>query len=769
MKRIAAAAALILLTGVLAPAADAATIKPIDRDGLNLRAGPGTQYAVVGGLAQDQSALVISREGDWYKVRLSSGQEGWVAGWYSRVLLDDEERYAVVDTDLLNVRRIPNLQAAIVAQVVQGERVRLLEINPQWWRVRLASGIEGWVASQYMKEVPAGTKASPSPSPNPSPTPSPGPAPGAGTPQPAPAAPPPAPAGTVPELVVPPPRTLAALPGKEVQVRSETGVYAGPNSEARKVDTVRPGERLRLLDVSGGWVRAETPRSLRGWIHGSLVQVLDGRLQLSLTEMAWALEALSAVPVTAPAAPAAETPFRTVRDADGLNLRLVPLMTGRIVAVLPQGEMLEVLQKQGAWYRVKTQAGLTGWVHGDYTLPHGLPATTPAPVVKGDGFRVTMEQPFTGASRLMVQTPEGTAMGQPVLSGSVLVIPFPTGEPEERSIPLNLLGVKRATVAPAGLMLELEGQPALQVEQSVPGKLSLMIRPVLQGITREMVDGKAVFRFKISGSTQPVAREAGENIIVEIPGAVLSGPVSLDGLRVVAHETGVRVAIPTYRGFSMKRYDQGYYLVVYPPGLAGKVILLDPGHGGDDSGAVSRLLGVVEKELNLQVALRLRAALEARGAKVYMTRVTDRRAAPESYLTSAEGEPRDQLDMQYRTLMANQLKVDLFVSIHHNAGNAGLRGTETFYTSGSLNGERSKKAAALIQEELVRALGTVNRGAKDDTFYVTRNTEAPAVLVEVAFVTDQQDGSRARESAFQMAAVESMVRALERLFAERPR
>ncbi|MFZ5826135.1 MAG: SH3 domain-containing protein, partial [Bacillota bacterium] len=631
MKRLAAAATFFLLVGAIAPA-EAATLRPIDKDGLNLRAGPGTTYAVVGGLAPDQEATILGKEGDWYRIRLASGTEGWVAGWFSRVLLEDEQRYAMVNTDVLNVRREPSLTAPILTRLVQDQYVRLLEMIPEWWRVRLDDGTEGWVAAQYMKRATTPPPATPPSTPPATPPTTPPVAPPA-----TPGLVPPAPAGTVPVLAIEPPRALSVLPGKAVQVKAETGVYAGPNSEARRVDTVRPGETLHLLDAASGWVRTETPRGKRGWIHGSLVQVTDGRLKLALGERAWALEVLTASPAVTP--PADDTAFRAVRDTDGLNLRLIPAVAAKVLATLPQGAVLEVLQKDGVWLRVKTADGLTGWVHGGYTIPAGEPAQpqTPTPppsttpVAAGDTFKVSMEQPFDGASRLVVQT-AGKPVGQPVQQGSTLIIPFETGETAERAIPLNTLGVKQATVTPAGLKLDLVGQPNHKVEESATGKLSVLLRPVLKSITTETVDGKAVFRFNLSGYAQPAAREAGENIIVEIPGAVLDAPIAQNGFRVVQHETGVRIAIPTYRAFSMKRSDQGFYLVVYPAGLKGKAILLDPGHGGDDSGAVSRLLGVVEKEINLQVSLRVRALLEARGAKVFMTRVTDRRAAPEEFL-----------------------------------------------------------------------------------------------------------------------------------------
>ena len=88
-------------------------------------------------------------------------------------------------------------------------------------------------------------------------------------------------------------------------------------------------------------------------------------------------------------------------------------------------------------------------------------------------------------------------------------------------------------------------------------------------------------------------------------------------------------------------------------------------------------------------------------------------------------------------------------------------------SSWSLNGERSRELASLVQQELVSALGTRNRGIFDDTFYVTRNTLAPAILVELAFINNPSEGPRTADPAFQEAAAQAIVRALERFYAER--
>jgi len=746
----------------------------MDQDGLNVRSGPGTEFTIVGGLGYDQEATVLGRDGDWYRIMLPSGQEGWVAGWFSRVLLEDEMRYATVDTDVLNVRREPALDAAVISRLYQGQYVRLLEMIPDWWRVQLADGTEGWVFAQYVRQSTAppgtgettdpGTVTEPGTTPDPGTTPEPT--------VPVYAEPPAAPPGTVPDVAIAPPREPVAQPGLVVQVKEETGIFAGPNSEARRMDTVRPGEQLRLLEAGGGWVRVSSPRGSWGWVPGSLVTIADGALRISLGDAAWSIERPAAAPPAGPSVPAAGD---AVVGEKGTTVYLVPAASARVVAELQAGEPVSVLDRNGAWVKVETAAGEVGWTRAAYLTerpaePESGAEESETQAEEADAavrvYKVAMSQSAPGVSRLEVAAP-GQSFGQPVLQDGTLFIPFATGLTKETTIPLGLLGVERATLDADGLRVSLAGNPETTVEANLEGSLLVSVRPVVRAIRQETVADKGVVRFTVGGATQPEARAEGGQIIVEFPGAVLAADSVPAGLHVVQHATGVRVVVPSSRPYALKSSDDGYYLVTYPPGLAGKVIMLDPGHGGDDGGAVSRNVGVVEKAVNLQVALRLRALLAEQGAVVYMTRATDQRPAPESYLNAVEGEPRDQLDLQYRTQLANALGVDLFLSLHHNSGETLSQGTEVYYTSTTLNGDRSRELAQLVQQELVAALGTRNRGVFDDTFYVTRNTLAPAALVELAFINNPQEGPRTVDAAFQEAAAQAIVRALERFYAQR--
>lgn len=758
MKRVAAAAlTLVLLSSV---PAEAAILRPIDQDGLNVRSGPGTGYAIIGGLGYDQWATVLGREGDWYRVRLPSGVEGWVAGWFSRVLLEDERRYAVVDTDILNVRREPSLDAPVLARVYQGQYVRLLEMTPEWWRIQLGDGTEGWIFAQYVREAEA---------------PPPGGEPGAGE-LPVPtvppvAQPPAAPPGTVPDITFPPPAEPVPDPGKAVAVRQETGIYAGPNTEARRTDTVRPGDRLRLLDARDGWVRVASPQNRWGWVPGDLVQVTDGPLRIQVNAAGWSVER--------PAAPQAPRQPVELGEAvvgpQGATLHLVPAVASRVVAELAPGEPLEVLDKDLQWLKVRLPSGQVGWVRAAFVQPAAPPAGdgsdtspggTPGEAVAEAGFRVSMREGAPGVYLLEIAAP-GRTFGAPVVQNGDLLVPFATGLEGERSMPLHQMGVAEAVLTGDGLRLRLTGEPQVTVESNRNGTLLLSLRPVVADIRREGSGDALVLRFTVRGAAQPRARAEAGQVIVEFPGAVLGSGAVPTGVQAVETAAGVRAAVPTNRPYALKAWEGGFDLVIYPPGLAGKVIMLDPGHGGDDSGAVSRVTGVVEKQVNLEVALRLRALLAEKGATVYMTRATDRRVPPEWFLTSVDGEPWDQLDLQYRTMLANRLGVDLFLSIHHNSGETMSQGTEVYYTSRALNGERSRELAWLLQQELVRALGTRDRGVFDDTFFATRNTLAPAALVELAFINNPSEGPRTVQPAFQEAAAQAIVRALERFYAER--
>ncbi len=162
--------------------------------------------------------------------------------------------------------------------------------------------------------------------------------------------------------------------------------------------------------------------------------------------------------------------------------------------------------------------------------------------------------------------------------------------------------------------------------------------------------------------------------------------------------------------------------------LKGKIICLDPGHGGTDVGAIGKRGGkdIYEKDITLSIALPLRDMLTAAGAKVVMTRSTDK----DVYGAWADAIP----ELQARCDVANKAKADAFVSIHIDSfSNGSVDGTTTYYY-----GKTGKDLllAQMMHQATMSSLAIPDRGVKSNDFYVNVNTKMPSVLMEMGFITN---------------------------------
>ena len=191
-------------------------------------------------------------------------------------------------------------------------------------------------------------------------------------------------------------------------------------------------------------------------------------------------------------------------------------------------------------------------------------------------------------------------------------------------------------------------------------------------------------------------------------------------------------------------------------GLKGHAIVLDPGHGGSDSGAVGPD-DVTEKEVTLAVSKKVQALLQAGGARVIMTRETDR----DVYGINAT----DRQELQARVNVSLYApESEIFVSIHCNAfSNPAAHGMETYYYDGSYRGQR---LATLLNEELAVAGGLFNRGVKTANFYVIKHTNVPASLIELGFITNYQEESLLADDAYQDKLALAITKAIGRYFQE---
>ena len=175
--------------------------------------------------------------------------------------------------------------------------------------------------------------------------------------------------------------------------------------------------------------------------------------------------------------------------------------------------------------------------------------------------------------------------------------------------------------------------------------------------------------------------------------------------------------------------------------LAGQVVVVDPGHGGYDPGAVRD--GVLEKEINLQIAVKLKKTLEETGARVILTRGGDYNLA----VAGLHKREAHRYDLSKRLEMMRQSNACLFVSIHANCMYSRTSGgPEVFYHQESEDG---KMLAECIQEELRSIPGVRKRLCKTSNYYVLRNAEKPAVLVEVGFMSNPGERKRLTGDEYQ--------------------
>ncbi|WP_438315869.1 N-acetylmuramoyl-L-alanine amidase [Sporosarcina sp. FA9] len=176
--------------------------------------------------------------------------------------------------------------------------------------------------------------------------------------------------------------------------------------------------------------------------------------------------------------------------------------------------------------------------------------------------------------------------------------------------------------------------------------------------------------------------------------------------------------------------------------LKDRIIVIDAGHGGTDPGASKN--SETEKSVTLKVASLVEAKLKRAGAKVLMTRSND------TYLS-----------LEQRTDFAKKHYAETFVSIHVNAASASAKGTEVWIdTSTNPNGAESKVLASMIQKNIVKDANMTDRGVKDQRFYVIRNNDAAAVLIELGFITNPDDYKKLTSNQYLEIFAESIYQGL---------
>lgn len=180
------------------------------------------------------------------------------------------------------------------------------------------------------------------------------------------------------------------------------------------------------------------------------------------------------------------------------------------------------------------------------------------------------------------------------------------------------------------------------------------------------------------------------------------------------------------------------------PGLKGKVIVIDPGHGGSDVGTQGTKWNSMEKTLNYKTSMLLASKLRQRGAQVFMTRTSDTQKP----------------SLSQRVAFSESKAADAFISIHYNSSPKPNSGTLTFYYSQ----DKDEPLARAIESRLAGGIGLRSNGISFGNYHVLRENNDPSVLIELGFLSNPKDEGIVRTSSYQDKAAQAITEALADYF-----
>ena len=343
-----------------------------------------------------------------------------------------------------------------------------------------------------------------------------------------------------------------------------------------------------------------------------------------------------------------------VTASSGLNLRDTPSSTGIVLATIPKDTTVDLILKQGQWYKTAYQSK-TGWISADYISPataYNVNSTTNIDV-----------------------SVNGTVY---ILGGTAII--------------------------------------SSNSQNIIEGKTSSKYKDNLKS-----------FPLLPSEIKKPETPSRGDDVITTpvVTTPVVTTPVVTTPV-VTTYDPTKEVLVEPFQGIPANT-------------LSGKTILIDPGHGGPDTGAIGPN-HTYEKDNNLAIALALNDILKQAGAKTILTR--DKDISPAVNYSETE-------DLQARVNIANAAKVDLFICIHNDAnGKPEIQGTATYYSEDNPQKSESIRLANSIQAATIDTLQTNNRGLKEAGFYVLKHTTMPSILLETAFISNPYEEARLQNSTF---------------------
>lgn len=471
-----------------------------------------------------------------------------------------------------------------------------------------------------------------------------------------------------------------------------------------------------------------------------------------------------------------------------VNVRSSNTTDSEVVAKVVSGDVLTYTAKSDNWYQVTLSGGKTGWVAGWLATETISASTGSSGSTSTGGSSGSTSTGTSGALQLdtthqleMAQTGSSAVVTLNGISAteyqiiennsSSLTIKINSGNFKPQSYPVNKYGIKSVTVSGQLITLQFSQEVASHT-QKFQNSSALVLTAQLTGTSSGSTDqnqtstgdistasnslkvnimapteAKTTTELTIgSGNNVQVTSSTANRIVMTIDNNTMGtftpinnsmGPLTTMSARSLGNNQ-IELTITLANGAYciIDQVDSNLLITAKSrnysasQGLQGKIIVLDPGHGGQDPGAIGMVLGVTDAEVGLNVCNALKPLLEAQGATVIMTR-----SDASGYMGVVE-----------RAQYSNSVNADLFVSVHANSAkpNTVPYGTQVYYYAPSSG--LTLAAQKPIRMELAQLVASgINgqTGRKSDVYTknlgVLRENNCPSILVEAGFLSNAEE------------------------------
>ncbi|MCC9022255.1 SH3 domain-containing protein [Bacillus nakamurai] len=494
--------------------------------------------------------------------------------------------------------------------------------------------------------------------------------------------------------------TVIAAEGEAVIATDKINVRGGPGLSYGIIAEVKKEERYPILKEEGDWVQVQLSSGKTGWVVSWLISKTTGGTSSS----------------------SAQSGTVTSTDPD-LRIRKGPGTSYEVIGKLPQGESASVLDKNTGWVKISYQ-GTSGWVSSEYVTA-GSRGEEPGENQSQNGSK----SGTVGVSSLNVRSAAS--------HDSAIITKL------SRGTKVSILSEDHGW-----LNIEANGQKGWAASHYIIRESDSSDSASGSGGSDSSSSAKKAYI--VYGGTNLRSSASTSASIVERANKGASYPIigSSGKWYEVRLENGQTAYVASWVVQTSKSGEEsGEAPAPKASGgngsLKNKTIVVDPGHGGKDSGTIG-YSGQFEKNLTIKTAKLLAGKLRAAGANVYVTRQDD-----------------TFISLQSRVSTSHYRNADAFISIHYDSyADTSTRGSTAYYYSPS----KDRELASDVHSEVVKRSPIPDRGVLFGDYYVLRENKRPAMLYELGYLSHPQEETILHSGSYQEKVTDGIESGLEHYF-----